>query len=787
MFLVRIICLLLVCLAPKAIAKDVLDILAIHSYHESFIWTSKQFDDFKSQLNKNLPQERINYSVEYLNAKHLEITQPISEQFKAYLTEKYQLIQPDLIYVTDDTALETLLNNPPAFLKNIPIVFSGIDNLTALNDIQYQEITGVFESEYYEEYLQLAKTLFPAAKQILLLGDSSSTDDIVAQQLEEFNLKNNKTLPLIHIRAKQLDQLVEQLKTYPEAIFLTGTVGSLSTGNKLVNSEKLLSELNQLGNPILMTGQVKAGALGGLQPKNSYGEVAADLATQVILGKQASKVPKIYHTDSELVLYWDKLKELGITLPKSLAKSATILNKPDSFIKRNQTILLWISVIFCLFAIICILAFVWIIQQRNKVIKEQFRDSLTDCANRPKLIQDLKYFNNNLALIDINDFRILNNFYGNQVGDRLLQEFARILKAEIVSKIRIYRAYGDIFALLFPDDFTQSQSIRFIENLISRIENYVFFSGDLNISITVVVGISSCNGKQRINEATTALNNAKQDRKSCAIYQHNSSLQEKQLHNAIWSRKLKSALSANRITTYFQPIICNQTGKICSYEALVRLIDKDGSIVSPFHFLDIAKKNRQYPQITKIVIDHSIEIVKKKQVNISINLTIADLSHPETLNYIVQAITTSQTGHSITFEITESEGIENHQQINEFSKQIKELGCRLSIDDFGTGYSNFSHLIDLNADHLKIDGSIIKRLLTDPKAELVVATIVEYAKGMGMKTVAEFIDNPELLQKVIKMGIDYSQGFFLGKPSSETLADSQIDLTGLMNQQPFES
>lgn len=777
-FLVLALCLLF---TNKVFAKQPLHVLVIHSYHQSYIWTEEQYQDFKTELEQQLPEHEISFSVEYLNAKQISLSPRLIKSFYAYANDKYTQYPPDLIYITDDPAAQILLNQPSQFINQKPVVFSGINNMNLLKSARHKQVTGVFENEDYEVGLKFIKNLLPDTKQVLLLGDTSSTDEATAQQFAFRNLEQTAGIKVIHLKATHYSELLKKIAQYPEAPVISGSLGGiLNQHNQLMSTQQLQEKLNQLNRPVFMNGQVREGVLGGFQPTLAYGQLAAGLAAQIIQGQAVQSVPVIISPKTEFILYWDKMQELGLEYNPDLLKNTKIINQPKPFINQHKTIIFWLSMIFCAVAILAIVSAVWIIKQRNQLIDEQQKDALTECPNRLKLINQLKLSQNQvLLLIDINDFSVLNNFYGNQVGDRLLQEFTRVARTHLISGMDLYRTSGDIFAILLPAHFDHNQITAFTENLIHQLESYIFISGDLNISLNVVAGISSGDSAQRINQATTALNNAKQQRKSWSVYQPDLLLQELQTHNAVWSRKLKSALSAGRITTYFQPIVDVKTGHICSYEALVRLIDKDGSIISPFHFLDIAKKNRQYPKITKIVLDQSLQLVKQKNVKVSINLTLADIYHPETVDYLLTQLAKENLGQYIIFEITENEGIENHEQINQFTQQIKALGCRLSIDDFGTGYANFSHLIDLNADHLKIDGSIIKRLLTDAKTELVVATIIGYAKRMGIKTVAEFVDSDALLTKTKEMGIDFAQGYYLGKPDAQIIDSGLIDLEQL--------
>ncbi|MFX4277849.1 EAL domain-containing protein, partial [Aliarcobacter butzleri] len=146
------------------------------------------------------------------------------------------------------------------------------------------------------------------------------------------------------------------------------------------------------------------------------------------------------------------------------------------------------------------------------------------------------------------------------------------------------------------------------------------------------------------------------------------------------------------------------------------------------------------------------------------NLTLEDLKDNYTMNFIFNTISKTKTAKQITFEIVESEGIEEFQEVNNFIKNAKKLGCKITIDDFGTGYSNFEYTIKLDIDIIKIDGSLIKNIHLDKNLELTVETIVTFAKALNIKTVAEFVHNEEVYECVKNLGIDYSQGYYLHEP-----------------------
>lgn len=253
------------------------------------------------------------------------------------------------------------------------------------------------------------------------------------------------------------------------------------------------------------------------------------------------------------------------------------------------------------------------------------------------------------------------------------------------------------------------------------------------------------------------------------IYSKDLQLEKFYENNRIWAVRIKNALNDDRIVPFYQAIYNTKTKKIEKYECLVRLIGKDGKVYSPFYFLDIAKKSRQYLLITKKVIEKSFEYFKDKDFEFSINLTFEDIIDKNMREFILKKLHEYNIGHKVVFEIVESEEIVDFDEINEFIANVRELGCKIAIDDFGSGYSNFAYLIKLKADYIKIDGSLIKDFITDTNYFNIVKTILEFAKLQNIKTVAEFVSQKEILEKVTRMGIDYAQGFYIHEPSDKIL------------------
>ena len=215
---------------------------------------------------------------------------------------------------------------------------------------------------------------------------------------------------------------------------------------------------------------------------------------------------------------------------------------------------------------------------------------------------------------------------------------------------------------------------------------------------------------------------------------------------------------------YYQPIVNNKTGEWEKYESLVRMIDEDGKVITPYFFLEIAKLTKYYETLTKTVIKKSFDTFKNSAKEFSINLTIKDIMNLDMQAYIYKTLQEYNIGKQVVFEIVESEGIEEYETVIEFINNVKKQGCKIAIDDFGTGYSNFNYLLKLQADYIKLDASLIKNIETDVNARILVKTIVGFAKELDILTIAEYVENNRVYEIVKEIGIDYSQGYFFSEP-----------------------
>lgn len=237
------------------------------------------------------------------------------------------------------------------------------------------------------------------------------------------------------------------------------------------------------------------------------------------------------------------------------------------------------------------------------------------------------------------------------------------------------------------------------------------------------------------------------------------------LNNIETLHTIKVALDGEKVVSFFQPIVNNRTCKVEKYESLVRLINEFGQVISPYAFLDIAKKGRYYTQITNIVLENSFKILKETDKEVSINLSVIDIETASIRKKIFELLDAQkEDAKRVVFELLESEDIKDFDTVIRFIKSVKPLGVKIAIDDFGTGYSNFQRLLQYEPDILKIDGSLIKDIQENKLSKDIVETIVTFAQKQKLKTIAEFVENEDIFNIVKEIGIDYSQGYAFGKP-----------------------
>ena len=423
-----------------------------------------------------------------------------------------------------------------------------------------------------------------------------------------------------------------------------------------------------------------------------------------------------------------------------------------------------------------------LIKAQEKIKKMLYFDNLTSLPNRTKLMEDLKNYKAfAIVVFNIDDFREINDIYGFGAGNFILKESAKILKKFEDKDIKLYRLPADEFAFVFFSKIDKKEIQNFVLKITNAIENHIFTYNNFDINIILRCGISIFNKEYKniektILDAEAVVKEVKTTNHKSLFFEESETAKEEYKKTLLWIKKIKDAIANDRIVPYFQPLYNNKTQKIEKYEALVRLIDKDGKVVSPFFFLDIAKKAKLYTKITQIMVEKSLKTFENRDEEISINISMQDLLDKNTVEFIKEKLkeyhmkkraifkNRENSFNGVVIEITESEEVENYDLLIDFIKDIKQYNVKISMDDFGTGYSNFVYILNMGVDYLKIDGSLIKDILKDDRSLTLVKAIDSFTKKLGIKTVAEFVSDEGIQKKIEEIGINYSQGYYISKP-----------------------
>lgn len=403
-------------------------------------------------------------------------------------------------------------------------------------------------------------------------------------------------------------------------------------------------------------------------------------------------------------------------------------------------------------------------------LKDLYIDKLTHLPNRNRLKKDLALTNEDLmALFNIDKFSTINDLFGENNGDKILSEFSERLKKHFSKQeYKIYRIEADKFAVVSKD---YSKDVYEFKNLCKDFlnqvqkDNMIILGNEIDLNITI--GIAKGDGNRAFKYSQRVISYARSKFEQIMIYDDSFNIQESFEENIKWVKKIKNGLRDNRFKAFYQPIVNNKTQEIYKYEALIRFIEDDGEVIAPFSFLDIAKKAKLYPYVINVMLKEALTLINAKDKRVAVNISFEDIESSETQEFIYSELRNEpEASKKLEFEILESEEISDMEIVKEFIKNVKKLGCTVGVDDFGAGYSNFNMLTNLDIDFVKIDSSLIKEIDHSKNQEIIVNTISNFSKEFGFTTVAEFVSSQEIYEKVKSLGIDYSQGYYFGKPVS---------------------
>lgn len=407
-------------------------------------------------------------------------------------------------------------------------------------------------------------------------------------------------------------------------------------------------------------------------------------------------------------------------------------------------------------------------------------DALTGLFNRRRFETELdrhvahseRYGTGALLFLDLDAFKYVNDTYGHKAGDQLIQTVAGLLAGRLRHGDVTARLGGDEFAILLPHaDVEQAQIVA--ADLLQAVRG-AHISGHPHVRTTASIGVVASNGDevesdQQLVQADLAMYEAKEAGGDRAIV-FNPAAVGGLAARLRWTDRIRRALAEDSFVLHCQPIFDLQADRVTQHELLLRLPDDDGGLIPPIEFISIAERFGLIAAIDRWVTGQAIDLIASHEsegrtLRLEVNLSGKTIGDSELLELVRRRLVETQIDAScLVFEITETAAIADMQQAREFATSLRSLGCRFALDDFGSGFSSFSYLKHLPVDYIKIDGDFIRNLTQSSTDQLVVRSMVDIARGLGMQTIAEFVEDSATVTMLHGQGVDYAQGYYHGRP-----------------------
>jgi diguanylate cyclase (GGDEF)-like protein len=420
-------------------------------------------------------------------------------------------------------------------------------------------------------------------------------------------------------------------------------------------------------------------------------------------------------------------------------------------------------------------------------------DSLTTLPNRrhvkdevERLIADCVISARRCAVValDLDGFKYINDSRGHAVGDQVLTHVADLFRAQLRPSDFIGRIGGDEFAAVLPNisaDEAQLVIFRLLEAL--RTEAIVVEHGRA-VRVTASAGmafldpVAPQSASDLLVEADVAMYQAKDSGRDRLSLYSTFDLRQADLRGRhTWVERIQDALEHDRFVLHAQPILNLRTGNVDRYEVLLRMVGQDGSVAMPGDFLPAAERSGLIGQIDQWVIVEACRMLAEQQtggrdIHIEVNLSGPSMGDPTMLALIERELAALPHRGGLTIEVTETAAITDIDRARAFAEHLESLGCEFALDDFGAGYGSFYYLKHLPFDYLKIDGTFIRDIVTDRADQVLVSSLVQIARELGKHTIAEFVEDQAILDKLRELGVDYAQGYHIGRPAKLQLVST---------------
>ncbi len=483
-------------------------------------------------------------------------------------------------------------------------------------------------------------------------------------------------------------------------------------------------------------------------------------------------IPFVFHlTGSRAGIYWSAAF-LSTTLSVYLLTVAGVLPAWNIRFAEYQVLMIAISVIIML-----VILYTGQVQRENllgDVIRHLTFDDTTGLPNKETMIHSFpgdKIFI--LAIVRINNFSELSSLFGYEIAEKIL-----IFTAGTISRISerdgfgCFKLLGHEYGLIIPvtdAEISAKKATIILNALWFELQSIKFIDREKEFCPSYRIGASIIEPMHRnkaLSMADIALNMA--DKLQHTVYIYNALSDDKvrmEKSSRMYSILLDN-INEGHLKIVYQPVVNTRTGKICWYEALMRVMLEDGTLESIYHYLPLARNTGLYNELTRFMLRDVFRMLLTSDIDVSINITLSDITHPGFMEEVINMCETIRGRKSnLILEILESEELVEIDLCRDFIKTVHDLGCRIAIDDFGSGYSNFCTILNLPVDIVKIDGALMKSVQSDKNALNMIESITSFCHKSDKLIVAEYIENEYLHNIAMSYDIQYCQGYHFGKPA----------------------
>ena len=424
-------------------------------------------------------------------------------------------------------------------------------------------------------------------------------------------------------------------------------------------------------------------------------------------------------------------------------------------------------------------------------------DSLTGMFNRRRFEEELareltssERYGGRLAVlaIDLDDFKYINDSLGHSIGDELIVLVGETLRTRLRRSDTLARLGGDEFAVILPR-IDEPTAVQVADSLLEAVAgvDLVGLGGRGGGKVSASVGValfdpgSGLTAEELLVEADIAMYDAKEaGRARAVVYDASEDREERMLSRITWADRIRDALVNNAFVLHSQPVISLTGDPVARCELLLRMQGENGDVIPPGSFLYVAERFDLIQEIDRWVVSRAIEILAERQaagheVVLCVNLSAKSVTDPRLPDHIADELRAHGAhGRGVCFEVTETAAVVNVDRARQFARRIADLGCEFALDDFGAGFASFYYLKHLAFDLLKIDGEFVTDLANSVTNQLVVKAVVDIARGLGKRTIAEFVEDAETLELLRGMGVDFAQGYHIAKPAPLPLVESPL-------------